>query len=693
MQRQFTNFSKRSMAMLALLMGMLGVSWSVSKADTTTTYRVFLKDKGPQEFKKGSALYTQTLAQFTPRALDRRRKVMPDSAIISLQDAPLYEPYLQGLQLLKADILLRLRWNNYAVIRCDSATAELIALLPYVRKIKRTATKLQPLSIAEPATSMRYVTDNPISHSILAAVDNCGVFHYGRAFNQAQMLGVPEIHGMGILGQGALLTFLDTGFRWKAHESTKNAHVLGEYDFIRRDSITGNEDGDDGGQDGHGSIVFSTVCGFLQDSLIGIAPNASFLLAKTEDIPTEQHLEEDNYAAAVEWAEAKGTDALSSSLGYSNFNQPEEENYTFADFDGKTTITAQAVNRAVERGVVCVSAAGNEGSRDSTLITPSDADSVIAVAAVEPDGRSVTGFSSRGPRGDGGIKPDIAAQGRQVVCTAYNDSLSIGAANGTSLATPLIAGTTALFLSAFPELRPWEVKKYLYETASNASQKNNASGYGVANLPAAMMKAGIIISPAVATYPVNGRQRVVVFIRSSSVILSAKLNFDFVGESYSYTLFPTGNLYQYVTEFPLAKFQNQPAKYTISVDDGKSTRSLPRTKGEKFTLLPNAVSIPCGINPEALPYSPELLLSVEETPVITESKDNMVTLSMMLDTESAIDVTVYNAIGQVVYSSGRYERSSGVSNLTIPTENFASGVYFVAVRFQGKTELARFLKQ
>ncbi|MBK9248156.1 MAG: S8 family peptidase [Ignavibacteria bacterium] len=644
------------------------------------------------EFKKGNSLYTQTLAQFNQRALERRRKVMPDSAIISLQDAPLFEPYLQSLQLMKAEIILRLRWNNYAVIRCDSVTAIEIGRLAFIKKIKRTATKLLPLSIIESAASPRYLMDNPVGHNILAAVDNCGVFRYGRSFNQAQILGVPEIHGMGILGQGALLTFLDTGFRWKAHESTKNANVLGEYDFIMRDSITGNEGADNGGQDGHGSIVFSTVCGFLQDSLIGIAPNASFLLAKTEDIPTEQHLEEDNYAAAVEWAEAKGTDALSSSLGYSDFNQPDEENYRFEDFDGKTTITAQVVNRAVERGVVCISAAGNEGAGDSTLITPSDADSVIAVAAVEPDGRTVTGFSSRGPRGDGKIKPDIGAQGRQVICTAYNDSLSIGAANGTSLATPLIAGTTALFLSVFPELRPWEIKKYLYETASNASQKNNSLGYGVANLPAAMMKAGIIISPSVATYPINGRQRVVVFIRSSAVILSAKLNVEFVGESHSYTLFPTGSLYQYVTEFPIAKFQNQPAKYTISVDDGKSTRAIPLKKGETFTLLPNSVTIPCGVNPDALPYSPELLLTVKEAPVITESKDNIVTLSMLLDKESDIEVTVYNSIGQAVYISGVYSRSAGVSNLTIPTQDFASGVYFVAAKFQGKTELARFLK-
>ena len=68
--------------MLALMTLILCISSSVTKGDTTSTYRVFFKDKGPQEFKKNSTLYTQTLAQFTPRALERRRKVMPDSALI-----------------------------------------------------------------------------------------------------------------------------------------------------------------------------------------------------------------------------------------------------------------------------------------------------------------------------------------------------------------------------------------------------------------------------------------------------------------------------------------------------------------------------------------------------------------------------------------------------------------------------------
>ena len=658
----------------------------------THTYRVFFKDKGKDVFTLNSALYKTTIALHTARCLERRGKVLSPEALISLEDAPIYQPYLQQLSTYQADVILTLRWNNYAVIRCDSLTADSIALLPFVKRVKRTATKLQALSTSDKLYQTRYLIQTPLSGSILDATGDCGVFRYGNSFNQAQIIGIPELHAMGILGEGTLTGFLDTGFRWKFHESTKNAHVVDEYDFINRDSITGNESGDVGSQDNHGTIVFSTVCGFQQDSLIGIAPNAQFLLAKTEDIPTEQHLEEDNYAAAVEWIESKGGDIISSSLGYSNFNQPDEENYTFKDFDGKTTITAIAVNKAVYRGVVCLSAAGNEGPKDSSLITPSDADSVIAVAAVAQDGSTPAAFTSRGPRGDGKIKPDIATQGVRVVCSSVSDTLALGTASGTSLATPLMAGATTLFLSVFPELRPWEIKKYLFETASNADMKNDTLGYGLANIPAAMLKAGTIISNAVATYPVYDRQRVVVFIRSSSPILMAKITVQFSRETFDYTLYPTGKPYQYVAEFPLTRFSDKVAQAFITVDDGKSSRRMPYKPTSTFTISPNSVYFPCGIDSDALPYSPDLLSSVEAIPNFIESNRDAVSIQMLLNVESDIIIKIYNTIGQMVYKIDSPTRARGLNVLTLPITNFPTGTYFVVAHYEGKTEFTRFIK-
>ena len=123
--------------------------------------------------------------------------------------------------------------------------------------------------------------------------DNCGLFIYGESYNQADLLDVPFVHQLGITGDGVLLGFLDSGFRWKSHSSTQNASVISEYDFVFNDTITANQAQDVPNQDGHGSLVFSTVAGFSQGNLIGIAPLRNFLLAKTEDLRSETHKEED----------------------------------------------------------------------------------------------------------------------------------------------------------------------------------------------------------------------------------------------------------------------------------------------------------------------------------------------------------------------------------------------------------------
>ena len=107
-------------------------------------------------------------------------------------------------------------------------------------------------------------------------------------------------------------------------------------------------------------MVFSIVGGFKDSVLIGSAFGSDFILAKTEDITSEKHIEEDNYAAALEWMENYGVDITSSSLGYSTFDPPEFS-YTYSDMDGQTTIVTRAAELAFRRGVLTMTSAGNEG--------------------------------------------------------------------------------------------------------------------------------------------------------------------------------------------------------------------------------------------------------------------------------------------------------------------------------------------
>ena len=136
-----------------------------------------------------------------------------------------------------------------------------------------------------------------------------------------------------------------------------------------------------------------------------LAYSCKYLLAKTEMVNDEIVAEEDFYVAALEWGEALGADIASSSLGYLDW-------YTYEDdLDGQTAITTRGIDYASSLGMVCVTAAGNEGNTGwYHIIAPADADSVISVGAV--DAFNVTpSFSSHGPTADGRIKPEVLARG------------------------------------------------------------------------------------------------------------------------------------------------------------------------------------------------------------------------------------------------------------------------------------------
>ncbi|MGA1277466.1 MAG: S8 family serine peptidase [Candidatus Kapaibacteriota bacterium] len=571
---------------------------------TSGYWRIFFKDKGNEVIAPGSNLWYKTLEIHSQRSLDRRKQNNPKAPLITQADAPVNPGYISEVSKYVDTVILQLRWNNYIVVKTDSTRLKAIKELPFVKALQRTGVKLFPVS-TNIVSSSAFVMKRDDDFKILSPVDNCGVFRYGPSLNQAAMLQIPQIHQMGIVGQGALLSFLDSGFQWKKHKATMNADVIGEKDFIQRDSVTANQQGDVANQDYHGSICYSTVSGFQQDSLIGIAPFSSFLLAKTEDIPTEQHLEEDNYAAAVEWSEAFGADVISSSLGYSSFDQPFEENYDFSDFNGKTTITARIVNEAVKRGVICVTAAGNSGPKDSTIITPSDADSVIAVAALSPDGITPANFTSRGPRSDGKIKPDIAAQGVSVICINPGDTSAITNANGTSLATPLIAGAMGLFVSAFPEKTAHEIREIVYRTANNAQSKNDTLGYGLANIHNAMLESGIVISPMI-TYPVEQYQRVVFLAQSAFPIMNMEMHIRKKGD----LSFQSIKAYKYDTlhawAIDMLKDTMSRGEYECFViaSDTKRERTYPPrlpNRDSVFKYSKNVSVIPCGIPEEILP--------------------------------------------------------------------------------------------
>jgi hypothetical protein len=270
---------------------------------------------------------------------------------------------------------------------------------------------------------------------------------------------------------------MDTGFDWKEQKSTKNAKIIAEHDFVFNDNITANSPEDNPSQHVHGTLVLSTIAGTDEGNLIGAAFDAEFVLAKREDIRSETHAEEDNYAAALEWFESLGVDVATSSLGYSEFD-PSETSYTYEDMNGKTTIVTRAAEIAFQKGMVTVTSAGNEGNSDWFFITaPGDGFNTITVGAVN-SGNQVASFSSRGPTSDGRIKPDVCAMGVTVLAAdaRTNDYAYF---SGTSLSAPITAGMCALLLSEFPYLTNKQLRQIVLESGDNIKTPDNEKGFGL----------------------------------------------------------------------------------------------------------------------------------------------------------------------------------------------------------------------
>ena len=156
--------------------------------------------------------------------------------------------------------------------------------------------------------------------------------------------------------------------------------------------------------------------------------------------------------------------------------------------DGDTPRCTKMADIAAGHGVLIVTAVGNEGIfGDTTLIAPSDADSIIAVGAVDRDGVRAY-FSSRGPTADGRIKPELMALGRGVYTVDWGTLTGYTKADGTSLSTPLIAGLCAQLLEIDPGMSPIDIRQSLREASSQSDDPNNDYGYGI---PDGLKAAGI----------------------------------------------------------------------------------------------------------------------------------------------------------------------------------------------------------
>lgn len=432
---------------------------------------IYFTDKGFSSQPKFEQALQQVRENLPERTLIRRRKVKENSGLVHFQDIPVDTNYISAVLAIDGVIRKRTvsRWFNAATVEATPRAIRRIANLPFVRSIKYVERGV----LREPK-----ISDNlqrPSGNSVNRVTPG---LNYGASYTQLERINVIAAHQAGYTGAGVLVLMLDTGCNTD-HIAFPADRIVAQYDFIQQDSIVKNQVGDASGQDNHGTATASVVGAAVDGSFYGPAYQCDYLLAKTEILDQEIQIEEDYYAAGLEWGESLGADLASSSLGYIDW-------YDFDDMDGQTAVTTQAVNMAIADGMVVITAAGNENRSDwNHIISPADARWAVSCGAVDYNS-TIASFSSHGPTADGRIKPEVSAPGDSVVCANSYSNTGFTTKSGTSLSTPLVAGVAALIIQAHPDWSPHTVREALMMTASQATSPDNIYGWGVIDALAAI---------------------------------------------------------------------------------------------------------------------------------------------------------------------------------------------------------------
>jgi len=555
---------------LSLLLAVAGYSNSYGR------YWIFFNDKpGSACLHKGSQWDLNSM-EISSRAIKRRLKVMEESDFIDHYDLPVSEEYKQILESMGADIIICSRWlNGVSVIVTEDRMNE-ISTLGFIQSIQ----PVQHYPAHEPA-------DQPCFMKPSAQPRYCHALEYGGSYYQLDQIRVPAVHDLGLSGDGIFIGLIDSGFDTQGYRVFNQTQIVNTYDFYWNDGNPANESGDHSTQHNHGTMTFSVIGGYYEGVLIGSAYGASYALAKSEWIPSETRLEEDLWVAALEWMEGLGVDIVSSSLGYAYFD--DGFSYSYDDLNGDVCVTSIAADIAVKKGVTVLTSAGNEALDDwHYILSPADGDSVIAVGAVDWNGK-IASFSSEGPTSDGRTKPDVVAMGMGIF-SAKPDSggfIHYVYGSGTSFSCPLVAGVCALILEAHPELTPVQVGNALRETADRSDNPDNQYGWGLVDAYRAVFYHGPFLTNLQFSYD----------LMSSSVQLKFKIHSEIPILESSVRIHYTSDTYELCSQPVHLIYSGQIPQYAVSlasmpdIDQFGFYISLSDTNQELYTIPKGAPEI------------------------------------------------------------------------------------------------------
>lgn len=398
-------------------------------------------------------------------------------------DLPVTPSYLDSITAAGVvSIITKSKWLNQVVIQtADNNALSRIQNLPFVKNVVAAAARNQTVDIKQ---KFGVVTENNINYnqdSPQAELTN--KYNYGSSYNQIHINKGEFLHNLGFSGEGMQLAVLDAGFpnylTLPTFDSVRNNNqILGTWDFV-------NNQPNVNGYHPHGTWCFSIMAANMPGFFVGAAPKTSYYLYRTEDAAAEYIIEEHNLAVALEKADSIGVNMASISLGYTSFDNVAY-NHTYADMNGDITMAARAADLAAKKGMLVVAAVGNDGGNAWHFLgTPADADSILAVGAVDAAG-TVAGFSSYGPSSDGQIKPGAASMGVNATIANVTTGLPT-TGSGTSFACPNLAALTSCLWQAFPEANNMEIIDVLQQAGSKFTNPDDRVGYGIPDMKKAFV--------------------------------------------------------------------------------------------------------------------------------------------------------------------------------------------------------------
>lgn len=455
MVRRFIDPARQKLSIAALTL-LIIIPCQPGKSQEKTWnyfYRIHFVDKGENNV---SGFAPEDL--LSERAIERRRKAGFD--VPDYRDLPVWKAYTDQISSTGLSLHCTSKWMNTALFKSSEPIGTGIPdQFPFIKEVK----------IVRSPESKGYSHDKD---KIEYASSDLPAYN-----NPLSMINGIRVLNSGLTGKGVLIAVIDGGFTnadlIPSLEHLRNRNgIKGTYDIVNRNEFVY-------AYNDHGTAVMSVLAGMIPGAIEGSAPGADYWLLRSEITESEYPAEEDLWVAAAEFADSIGADIISSSLGYSTFDDPLMD-YRFSDMDGDKAFVSRAADIAASLGILVVNSAGNERNNPwIRIIAPSDGDSVLAVGAVGGD-RIISSFSSAGPSSDRQIKPDIVSQGVSVPVQV--SPAMISRANGTSFSCPLISGICACIMQAVPQATNMEIISALQSASDKHLSPDSLYGYGIPDI-------------------------------------------------------------------------------------------------------------------------------------------------------------------------------------------------------------------